>query len=262
MAAIDLGTNGEVMVTDGARIRVGSTAAGPAFEGVNISCGTRAVDGAIVGAAAHPDGRLTLTTVGDQPPVGLTGSGLLELVSELRRVGVIDPSGRLAIDHPVFGHLLSQDEEGVRRFLITDRGVDRRGVEEGEEGARVSLYLTQHDIRELQKAKGAIRATIDTLLDQLGLRPTDLQRLILTGSFGSQLDMRAVATLGMIPPVPPAVIEVSANGAGLGAALMLDDAEFARAERLAAAAVQVDLDMDPGFDRRYVRSLGLTPEAQ
>jgi DNA-binding GntR family transcriptional regulator/uncharacterized 2Fe-2S/4Fe-4S cluster protein (DUF4445 family) len=260
MAAIDLGTNGEVMVTDGAHIRVGSTAAGPAFEGVNISCGTRAVDGAIVGAKAHADGSLALATVGDQPPVGLTGSGLLELVSELRRAGVIDPGGRLVAEHPIFGRRLSQDEEGVRRFLITDRGVDRRGVEDGEEGARVSLYLTQHDVRELQKAKGAIRATIDTLLDQLGLRPSDLQRLILTGSFGSQLEMVAIAGLGMIPPVPPAVIEVSANGAGLGAALMLDDSEFARAERVATAAVQVDLDMDPGFDRRYVRSLALRPE--
>jgi uncharacterized 2Fe-2S/4Fe-4S cluster protein (DUF4445 family)/DNA-binding GntR family transcriptional regulator len=257
MAAIDLGTNGEVMITDGARILAGSTAAGPAFEGVNISCGTRAVDGAITGVTAHADGRLSLTTVGDQRPVGLTGSGLLELVSELLRAGVIEPSGRLVVTHPVFGKRLDQDAEGVRRFLITDRGVDRRGVEEGEEGARVSLYLTQHDIRELQKAKGAIRATVDTLLAQLGLEPGDLQRLILTGSFGSQLSMEAVARVGMIPPVAPAVIEVSANGAGLGAALMLDDAEFARAERVAAAAVQVDLDMDPGFDRRFVRSLAL-----
>jgi DNA-binding GntR family transcriptional regulator/uncharacterized 2Fe-2S/4Fe-4S cluster protein (DUF4445 family) len=260
MAAIDLGTNGEVMVTDGRSILVGSTAAGPAFEGVNISCGTRAVDGAILGARAHPDGTVSLTTVGDQPPVGLTGSGLLELISELRRAGVIDPTGRLAAEHPAFGHRLGQDEEGVRRFLITDRGVDRRGVEEDEEGAPTSLYLTQHDIRELQKAKGAIRATIDTLLDRLDLQPGDLQRMILTGSFGSQLNRKAIAALGMIPPVPPAAIETSANGAGLGAAMMLDDNEFARAERIAAAAVQVDLDMDPGFDRRYVRSLGLTPE--
>jgi uncharacterized 2Fe-2S/4Fe-4S cluster protein (DUF4445 family) len=89
MVAIDLGTNGEVMVTDGDRILVASTAAGPAFEGVNISCGTRAVDGAIVGvqvdADAHAD-NLTLTTIGNVPPVGLTGSGLLDLVYELRRV--------------------------------------------------------------------------------------------------------------------------------------------------------------------------------
>ena len=113
--------------------------------------------------------------------------------------------------------------EGVRRFLITDAGVDRRGFEEGEEGVRVSLYLTQYDIRELQKAKAAIRATIDTLLERLELTPGDLKRVILTGGFGSQLDMDAALELGMIPPVPREVIEPSANGAGLGAALMLDD---------------------------------------
>ena len=262
MAAIDLGTNGEVMVTDGRRILVGSTAAGPAFEGVNISCGTRAVDGAIVGARVVPeDGSVALTTVGDQPPVGLTGSGLLELVCELRRADVIDAKGRIVSEHPVFGQRLSYDEEGVRRFLITDQGVDRRGVDADEAGARVSLYLTQHDVRELQKAKGAIRAAFDTLMAQLDLQPADLQRMILTGSFGSQLDVEAVLSLGMIPPVPFEVIETSPNGAGFGAALMLDEAEFARGERIAAAAEQVDLDADPNFDRRFIRSLALTPEA-
>ena len=262
MAAIDLGTNGEVMVTDGLRILVGSTAAGPAFEGVNISCGTRAVDGAIIGARAVPeDGSLTITTVGDQPPVGLTGSGLLELVCELRRIGVIDAKGRIVSEHPIFGQRLSYDEEGVRRFLITDQGVDRRGVDADAEGVRTPLYLTQHDVRELQKAKGAIRAAFDTLMAQLNLQPADLQRMILTGSFGSQLDVDAVLSLGMIPPVPFEVVETSPNGAGFGAALMLDDAEFARGERIAATAEQVDLDADPDFDRRYIRSLALTPEA-
>jgi uncharacterized 2Fe-2S/4Fe-4S cluster protein (DUF4445 family) len=262
MAAIDLGTNGEVMVTDSRRILVGSTAAGPAFEGVNISCGTRAVDGAIIGARLDPtDGSVALTTVGDQPPVGLTGSGLLELVCELRRVDVIDAKGRIVSEHAFFGQRLSYDEEGVRRFLITDQGVDRRGVDADEPGTRVSLYLTQHDVRELQKAKGAIRAAFDTLMAQLDLQPADLQRMILTGSFGSQLDVQAVLSLGMIPPVPFEAIETSPNGAGFGAALMLDDAEFARGERIAAAAEQVDLDADPNFDRRFIRSLALTPEA-
>ncbi len=262
MAAIDLGTNGEVMVTDGRRILVGSTAAGPAFEGVNISCGTRAVDGAIVGARVNPvTGSVALITVGDQPPVGLTGSGLLELVCELRRAEVIDAKGRIVSEHPVFGQRLSYDTEGVRRFLITDQGVDRRGVAADEPGAQVSLYLTQHDVRELQKAKGAIRAAFDTLMTQLDLQPADLQRMILTGSFGSQLDVDAVLSLGMIPPVPFEVIETSPNGAGFGAALMLDAAEFARGERIAAEAEQVDLDADPNFDRRFIRSLALTPEA-
>jgi uncharacterized 2Fe-2S/4Fe-4S cluster protein (DUF4445 family) len=262
MAAIDLGTNGEVMVTDGERVLVASTAAGPAFEGVNISCGSRAIDGAIVGVKADPAvGDFVLTTIGDQPPVGLTGSGLLDLVCELRRAGVIEPSGRFAREHPTFGHRLDVDERGVRRLLITEEGVDlgelSAAQEAGEEPGRVPLYLTQHDVRELQKAKGAIHAAAGTLLTRLGLEPGDLQRMILTGSFGSQLSVEAVVGLGMIPPVDLSVVEPSANGAGFGAALFLDDEEFARGERIAAAAEQVDLDLDPDFNRRYVESLEL-----
>jgi uncharacterized 2Fe-2S/4Fe-4S cluster protein (DUF4445 family) len=258
MAAIDLGTNGEVMITDGDRIVVASTAAGPAFEGVNISCGTRAVDGAIVKVKIdQADGSLALTTIGDHPPVGLTGSGLLDLICELRQVGVIERSGRFAKEHPIFGDRLSQDHQGIRRFLITDEGVDLRGAESLEDAARVSLYLTQHDIRELQKAKGAIRAATEILMAQIGLVPGDLTRLILTGSFGSQLNVEAVVNLGMIPSVALDVVEPSANGAGFGAALMLDEEEFARGERIAATARQIDLDLDAAFNRRYIESMDL-----
>ena len=258
MAAIDLGTNGEVMVTDGHRILVASTAAGPAFEGVNISCGTRAVDGAIVGVAADPgNGGFALTTIAGHPPVGLTGSGLLDLVCELRRAGVVERSGRLVREHAVFGGRLSVDEGGVRRLLVTDEGVDLRGAESLDDARQVPLYLTQHDIRELQKAKGAIRAATEVLLGRLGLEPGDLQRLILTGSFGSQLSVEAVVGLGMIPPVDLAVVEPSANGAGFGAALFLDEGEFARGEQIAARAEQVDLDLDPDFIQLYVQSMDL-----
>ena len=267
MAAIDLGTNGEVMVTDGhgpgrsGRILVASTAAGPAFEGVNISCGTRAVDGAIVNARANDgDGSFTLTTIGDRPPVGLTGSGLLDMICELRRVGLVDRSGRMAKEHPVFGHRISLDKQGVRRVLITEEGVDLRGAESWEDAAQVSLYLTQHDVRELQKAKGAIRAATEILMAQLGLEPKDLQRMILTGSFGSALNAQAVVGLGMIPPVEVDVVEPSANGAGFGAALFLNDDEFARGEQLAAQAEQVDLDLDADFNMRYIESMEL-PES-
>jgi uncharacterized 2Fe-2S/4Fe-4S cluster protein (DUF4445 family) len=258
MAAIDLGTNGEVMVTDGERILVASTAAGPAFEGVNISCGTRAVDGAIVGVKPNlDDGSFDLTTIGDHPPVGLTGSGLLDLICELRRAGVIERSGRFAKEQPVFGHRLGQDHRGVRRFLITQKGVDLRGAESLDDAAQVSLYLTQHDIRELQKAKGAIRAAIEILMAQLELEPRDLARMILTGSFGSQLNVEAVVGLGMIPQVDLSIVEPSANGAGFGAALFLDDEQFSRGERIAACAEQVDLDLDADFNRLYIESMEL-----
>lgn len=259
MAAIDLGTNGEVMVTDGRRILVASTAAGPAFEGVNISCGTRAVDGAIVGVQLNPEGALALTTIGDRPPVGLTGSGLFDLVYELRGAGVVDATGRLATQHPILGERLSRDEDGVRRFLIAYKTSQIADNERGapSDGPATPFYLTQHDVRELQKAKAATRAAMEILMARLGLSASDLQRVILTGSFGSQLNVRAVVGLGMIPGVDPARIETSANGAGLGAALFLDEKEFERGERIAASAEQIDLDSDADFNRRYVGSMNL-----
>ncbi|MGD1992656.1 MAG: ASKHA domain-containing protein [Anaerolineae bacterium] len=260
MAAIDLGTNGEVMVTDGQRILVASTAAGPAFEGVNISCGTRAVDGAIVGVEADETaGTLSIRTIGDHAPVGLTGSGLLDLVYELRRVGVIEASGRIADDHSTFGGRLDRSAAGVRRFLITERGLDLRGAESAEEAAQVSLYLTQHDIRELQKAKAAIRAATEVLMARLDLEAEDLTRMILTGSFGSQLSVEAVRGMGMIPAVDAEIVETSANGAGLGAAMMLDDDQFARGQRIAEEAEQVDLDLDARFNDLYIGSM-MMPE--
>ena len=156
------------------------------------------------------------------------------------------------------GDRLSKDERGRRQFLITDQGVDLSGAAEGEEPPTRSIYLTQGDIRELQKAKSAIKAAVETLIVRLDLKPNDLQRMILTGSFGSQLNIEAVVGLGMIPAVPLDVVETSANGAGFGAALFLDDAEFARGERIARMAEQVDLDTDRYFIDRYVSSMALS----
>jgi uncharacterized 2Fe-2S/4Fe-4S cluster protein (DUF4445 family) len=175
----------------------------------------------------------------------LTGSGLLSLVKELRRVGLIDSSGRFVTEHPTFGRRIGKDDNNVLRLVLTEKTADK------------PLYLTQRDVRELQKAKGAIRAATEVLLDNLGLQASDLQRLILTGSFGSQMDIEAVLALGVIPPVEPNIIETVANGAGLGAALFLNDEEFARGERIASMAEQIDLDQDPDFNMRFIHALDL-----
>lgn len=242
IAAIDLGTNGEVMVTDGRRILTASTAAGPAFEGVNISCGSRAVDGAVI-AAQVVNNDLLLETIAGESPIGLTGSGLLSLVHELRQVGVIEASGLILADPPIFADHIDTGKHG-RRFRLNEDG---------------SLRLSQWDVRELQKAKGAIRASIDILMSLLGLTPPDLQRVILTGSFGGQVDIDAVIALGMIPPVDRTVVETIANGAGFGAAMFLTDEGFALGERLAELAEQVDLDQDQDFIQRYIDSMELSP---
>jgi uncharacterized 2Fe-2S/4Fe-4S cluster protein (DUF4445 family) len=246
MAAIDLGTNGEVLVTDGKRILTASTAAGPAFEGVFISCGTRAVDGAITRVRLE-DSELIYDTIGNEPPVGLTGSGLLSLVYELRQADVIESNGRIRPDPPVFADRLGSDIHGARRLKLTPDG---------------RLGLSQWDVRELQKAKGAVRAAIDILMIDLGLKPMDLNRFILTGSFGGQVDVEAVMGLGMIPPVRREIVENVANGAGLGAAIFLTDEGFALGEALASRAEQIDLDLQPEFNSRYLDAMVLQPNGK
>ena len=242
IAAIDLGTNGEVMVTDGDRILTASTAAGPAFEGVQISCGSRAVDGAVVDINLK-GGDIQLITIGNQPPIGLTGSGLLSAVYEFRENGLIEANGRIARDMPEpYGAMIGIDESGVRYINLTQDG---------------ALRLTQRDIRELQKAKGAILAAIKILMGELKLTPKDLNRVILTGSFGGQIDIDAAVAIGLIPAVERSVVESVANGAGLGAALFLSDEGFALGERLAEKAEQIDLDANLDFQQQFVNALAL-----
>ena len=242
MAAIDLGTNGEVMITDGDRILTASTAAGPAFEGVNISCGTRAIDGAIT-HLAFQNGQLQMTTISDEAPIGLTGSGLLSAVHAFRQAGLIQLSGRINADSKVLYQKVNPDKHIGREIFLTPDG---------------KLRLSQWDIRELQKAKGAIRAALDVLMARLNLKPKDLQLVILTGSFGGAVDLEAVLALGMIPPVASEKVETIANGAGFGAAQFLTDEGFNRGVAIAEKAEQIDLDIDAHFIEAYVNAMALS----
>jgi uncharacterized 2Fe-2S/4Fe-4S cluster protein (DUF4445 family) len=147
----------------------------------------------------------------------------------------------------LFKERISEDDHGVRHLSLLDND---------------PIALSQLDVRELQKAKGAIRAAFDILLNNLNLTPEALKRVILTGSFGGQIDIDAVIALGMIPPVDRKCVQALANGAGLGAALFLSDEGFARGQRLAQQAEQIDLDLDADFNRRYVESLALSPNGQ
>ncbi len=235
--AMDLGTNGEVMATDGrGNIFVASTAAGPAFEGVNISCGTRAVDGAIIGAQIDA-GKLRVTTIANRAPIGIAGSGLFALIHALRGAGVIEEGGRYVSEHPT---IPVERAGGPARVVINER-----------------VALTQLDVRELQKAKAAIRVAADLLLEKLNVAPQDVRRVILTGSFGSQLDLDALIGVGLLPPVRRERIELVANGAGLGAALFLRDEGFARGSALAARAKHLELNDEPDFNARFVDALRL-----
>jgi uncharacterized 2Fe-2S/4Fe-4S cluster protein (DUF4445 family) len=238
IAAIDLGTNGEVLVTDGKRILSASTAAGPAFEGVNISCGTRAVDGAITGVELTGD-EFVLETIGDLPPVGITGSGLISAIHELLQAGLISRNGKINQAAPLFKKLGGGQNNSYEINLTPDR----------------KIRLTQADIRELQKAKGAIKAAIEILMKLLDLKPQDLEHFYLTGSFGGQIDITSIIGIGMIPPINPGVVKAAPNGAGFGAAMFLSDEGLTLAEKLATRTKQIDLDKNTDFINHFVRSM-------
>ncbi len=222
--AIDLGTNGEILLTDGKRILSTSTAAGPAFEGVNIACGSRAVEGAVT-KVRWEENHWIMETIGGGEAVGLTGSGLLSMVRALREAGVIESSGRFQPQNPLVQN---------RKVWLDDK-----------------IFLSQLDVRELQKAKAAIRAAVEILLQTLGLSAADLGRVILTGSFGGQIDAADALALGLLPPVRPETIENIPNGAGFGAALFLSDAGFARAEALAHRTEHINLDASRSFLEQF-----------
>lgn len=242
--AIDLGTNGEVMVAKGGRILAASAAAGPAFEGVNISCGMRAVAGAITSVRWERGHGLAFNTIGNDAPRGLSGSGLLSAVRLLRDLGAIESSGRIREKSPTPGIEIIETD-GKRKIVLAD-----------------GVWIGQDDVRELQKAKGAVRAAVEILLLRLGLNALELGRVILTGSFGGSLESADVLGLGIIPEVPKGRIYSIPNGAGMGAAMMLDDECFDETGEMAARVEHIELNLDRDFMDRYVTNMILAPDAE
>jgi uncharacterized 2Fe-2S/4Fe-4S cluster protein (DUF4445 family) len=169
----------------------------------------------------------------------LTGSGLISAIHQLLQAGLIEKSGRINKASPLFSKW-GNTFNGIREIRLTPDG---------------QIRLTQSDIRELQKAKGAIRAAIEILMKMLGITPQDLKRFYLTGSFGGAIDIDSIIGIGMIPPVNADVVEAAPNGAGLGAAMYLSDEGMALAEKLAVRAKQIDLDRDADFANHFIRSM-------
>ena len=229
------------------------------------------MDGAITDLTMD-QGEFILTTIGDAEPVGLTGSGLLSAIASFREVGLIDESGRINSDCAAYSEKLKNNDhipgekilpgeaipqpclEYLQKISLDDIGSKRIQLDPDRD-----LYLTQLDIRELQKAKGAIRAAVDVLMANLDLQPADLRKVILTGSFGGQVNIRSILEIGMIPPVNEEVVETAANGAGFGAAIFLTEEGFTLGEELAQKAEQIDLDTDALFNQFYIDGMKLAP---
>jgi uncharacterized 2Fe-2S/4Fe-4S cluster protein (DUF4445 family) len=252
---IDVGTNCEIVLSDGDTIVATAAPAGPAFEGGAIRCGMRAADGAVEVVRVDPDveGGVSLQVIGDVEPVGLCGSGLVDAVSELHRAGLLDHSGRFVTDeraHEIAPHVADRLASiGQERVFVLHRPTPDATAEE-------SVYLSQRDVRELQFAKGAIATGWTLLLEELGLQQSDVQQVLLAGSFGSYLSPAAAVRIGLVPKIPVLRIVSAGNVAGEGAKMsLLSVRERAGALALLEEVTYVELSDRADFNDRFIELL-------
>jgi uncharacterized 2Fe-2S/4Fe-4S cluster protein (DUF4445 family) len=253
---IDVGTNCEIVLSDGDTILSTAAPAGPAFEGGAIRCGMRAADGAIEVIRLDPTGDaiVELGVIGDVEPRGLCGSGLVDAVAELVRIGLLDSSGRFVPDHvaaeiaPTLADRLTRI--GEERVFVLHRPEPDTDVAE-------TVYLSQRDVRELQFAKAAISTGWSLLLEELGLQHRDVQQVLLAGSFGSYLSPASAVRIGLVPQLPVLRIVAAGNVAGEGAKMaLLSVRERAGAQALLEEVTYVELSDRADFNDTFVDQLG------
>lgn len=249
--AIDIGTNGEMALGSRERLITCSTAAGPAFEGAHLSCGMRAADGAIdVVTINH---RVEYHVIGDVPARGVCGSGLVDLVAGMLQSGVIDSTGMMrdaeALRNGNGSELADRvvGEGRQRQFMLVD-------PESGAGGRPV--LVTQRDVRELQLAKGAIRAGIQILLKELGITAADVKRVYLAGAFGNYIRPTSALAIGLIPEFPNAEILPVGNAAGSGAKMaLLSRAALREASAILEHVEYLELSGRPDFQEEFAEAM-------
>jgi len=248
---IDVGTNCEIVLSDGDKILATAAPAGPAFEAASISCGMRAADGAVEVIEVTTE-EVTLGVIGDVAPVGLCGSGLVDAVYALHKVGFIDDSGRF-----VKNEVAAEIAPAISDRLITRENEERAFVLAWEDG-QPSVYLSQRDVRELQFAKASIATGWRLLLDELGLTDDDVQQVLLAGSFGSYLSPASAIGIGLVPKLPVARIVSAGNVAGEGAKMvLLSQAERHGASVLLEEVAYVELSDRADFNDKFMAELAL-----
>lgn len=252
--AVDIGTNGEIVLGCKDRLIACSAAAGTAFEGAQITHGMRGASGAIDHVAIDEDAQCHV--LGGIPARGICGSGLVDAVAQMLDVGLLNRSGRLLTPDEAerSGHPLPPNLR--RRVIVAQKQrvfvlLDGEQTESGE-----PILLTQQDIRELQLAKGAIAAGIAVLLKRFGVQAGDLAEILLAGAFGNYLDRDSAARIGLIPALPLERIRSVGNAAGLGAQMaLLSGAAKQEAAQIARRTEHVALTNDPDFQAIFAEQM-------
>ena len=246
--AIDIGTNGEIVLTDGEVILSCSCAAGPAFEGAHIECGMRGVSGA-VDRVDFVENTVRCHVIDEVPAKGICGSGLVDAVAGMLKAGLISTDGRLLtkeeVPHSPYAPLV---KHGKYNHFIVSSG-------KGAAGAR-DVVITQKDIRELQLAKGAMMAGIRILMDRLGLGEQDIRVVYLAGAFGNYVRPESALAIGLLPVLPKAKITQVGNAAGSGAKMaLLSTKALKEAEKVAEKIQYLELAKISDFQQQFVNGM-------
>jgi len=224
---LDLGTNGEIVLGDSKKILCTSAAAGPAFEGARISCGTGCVRGAI-SFAGIDKGKVWYSTIGQEPPVGLCGSGLIDLVAALLDEGIIDNSGAMSSGYKKKGLFIAEDPEGNE------------------------MRLMQKDIRELQLAKSAIRAGTEILIRTFNIKYDDIDKVYLSGGFGSHINADSALRIGLLSKTLGNKIVLAGNSSLGGAVdLLLDQENEDGVMEIIKKVHYIELSTNPDFNSKF-----------
>ena len=242
---IDIGTNGEVLLSQDGEMLACATAAGPALEGASIRFGMRAAIGAIEGADLSGDD-IVLNVIGDASPIGICGSGLISLIAQMLNIGLLNEKGKL-LDRA------SALEKGISSQIANRLYSDDAGsgfVVSGE------IALTQKDIREVQLAKGAIAAGISVLLSKMNLCAQDIDNVLIAGAFGNYIRIEDALRVGLIPPVPLERISLIGNAAGIGACMALLSVGHRKLSEFEAEKItHIDLTDEASFVNEHMRAM-------
>ena len=240
---IDIGTNGEIVLAAKGRLMSCSCAAGPALEGMNISSGMRAAEGAIEDIHINEDG-LDLKIIGDCEPAGICGSGILTVTKELLRTGIVRKTGAF-VKADKFGEddyrskYIAVDEEGKRSFRMTEGG-----------NGSDPLYITQGDVRQVQLAKGAILSGFMALMKKAGIGMADLDRVLIAGQLGAHLPAESITGAGILPVEVEDRIEYVGNTSKTGAYMALMSGKVKRQmENLAHEMDYLELGATDNYER-------------
>lgn len=229
---IDFGTNGEMVLGNKEQLLVTSTAAGPAFEGGNIRYGVGSVKGAIVGVTIGDNGT-EVRAIADKAPIGICGTGVIEAVAELLRLGLVDETGCMDDFYFEDGYPLAEAADGS------------------------TIYLTQKDIREIQLAKAAVRAGLETLFLRYGITKEEVSRVYLAGGFGFNLNCHKAVEIGLLPEELEDKVEIIGNSSLSGAVKCLTEQDsWERVTKIAEGAQEITLSMDQDFNNLYMEHMG------